>query len=134
MCKFTVQSYPTYTPWCHTTGIAISVKLESFHVLLRNLKIQTEVSHCQYHNGIFCFYTDAFLLLSCSDLSFCLTTRVDCGANIYQYFCVFMRYKERNNLAFIETSALDSTNVELAFTNILTGIFVGAVSGAFIKN
>jgi len=31
--------------------------------------------------------------------------------------------KERNNLTFIETSALDSTNVELAFTNILTGIF-----------
>jgi len=26
-----------------------------------------------------------------------------------------------NNLSFIETSALDSSNVELAFTKILTG-------------
>ena len=32
-------------------------------------------------------------------------------------------YAERNNLSFIETSALDSTNVEQAFTNILTGIY-----------
>jgi len=28
---------------------------------------------------------------------------------------------ERNELSFIETSALDSTNVEAAFQNILTG-------------
>lgn len=28
---------------------------------------------------------------------------------------------EKNNLSFIETSALDSTNVEEAFKNILTG-------------
>jgi len=33
-----------------------------------------------------------------------------------------VHFEERNSLAFIETSALDSTNVELAFTNILTGI------------
>ena len=31
-------------------------------------------------------------------------------------------YAERNGLSFIETSALDSTNVEQAFTNILTGM------------
>ena len=31
--------------------------------------------------------------------------------------------KERNNLSFIETSALDSTNVETAFHNILTEIY-----------
>ena len=30
-------------------------------------------------------------------------------------------YAEKNNLSFIETSALDSTNVEAAFHNILTG-------------
>ncbi len=30
-------------------------------------------------------------------------------------------YAEKNSLSFIETSALDSTNVEAAFTNILTG-------------
>lgn len=32
-------------------------------------------------------------------------------------------YAERNQLSFIETSALDSTNVEKAFTNILTEIY-----------
>ena len=30
-------------------------------------------------------------------------------------------FAEKNNLSFIETSALDSTNVETAFHNILTG-------------
>lgn len=30
-------------------------------------------------------------------------------------------FAERNGLSFIETSALDSTNVDLAFQNILTG-------------
>jgi Ras-related protein Rab-11A len=30
-------------------------------------------------------------------------------------------FAESNNLSFIETSALDSTNVETAFHNILTG-------------
>lgn len=30
-----------------------------------------------------------------------------------------------NNLSFIETSALDASNVELAFQNILTGELVG---------
>lgn len=30
-------------------------------------------------------------------------------------------FSEKNNLSFIETSALDSTNVEEAFKNILTG-------------
>ena len=30
-------------------------------------------------------------------------------------------FAERNTLSFIETSALDSTNVETAFQNILTG-------------
>jgi len=29
-----------------------------------------------------------------------------------------------NSLSFIETSALDASNVELAFQNILTGIFL----------
>jgi len=32
-------------------------------------------------------------------------------------------YAERNSLSFIETSALESTNVEAAFTNILTEIY-----------
>ena len=33
-------------------------------------------------------------------------------------------FAEKNALSFIETSALDSTNVETAFQNILTGKFV----------
>ena len=32
-------------------------------------------------------------------------------------------FLEKNSLSFIETSALDSTNVEQAFQNILTGKF-----------
>lgn len=38
------------------------------------------------------------------------------------------QFAEKNTLSFIETSALDSTNVEAAFTNILTGeeIFISA--------
>ena len=33
-------------------------------------------------------------------------------------------FAEANQLSFIETSALDSTNVETAFHNILTGMIV----------
>lgn len=33
-------------------------------------------------------------------------------------------FAEKNNLSFIETSALDATNVEKAFTTILTGILI----------
>ena len=38
-------------------------------------------------------------------------------------FGFFFKCLERNNLSFIETSALDSTNVETAFQNILTEIY-----------
>lgn len=34
---------------------------------------------------------------------------------------VLMVYTGENHLSFIETSALDASNVELAFQNILTG-------------
>ena len=37
-------------------------------------------------------------------------------------------YTEKNTLSFIETSALDSTNVETAFHNILTGEGMGYAS------
>lgn len=37
-----------------------------------------------------------------------------CGESIFFFL-------EKNSLSFIETSALDSTNVEVAFHNILTG-------------
>ena len=33
-------------------------------------------------------------------------------------------FAEKQHLSFIETSALDSTNVELAFQNILTGVLL----------
>ena len=36
-------------------------------------------------------------------------------------------FSEKNTLSFIETSALDSTNVETAFQNILTGEYVPVV-------
>jgi len=38
----------------------------------------------------------------------------------HQYMCLQL-FLEKNELSFIETSALDSTNVEAAFQNILTG-------------
>ena len=33
------------------------------------------------------------------------------------------RFAEENNIAFIETSALDSTNVDLAFVRLINGNF-----------
>ena len=39
-----------------------------------------------------------------------------CGESNFFFF-----FLEKNSLSFIETSALDSTNVEVAFHNILTG-------------
>lgn len=38
-------------------------------------------------------------------------------------FCVSDLETERSQMHFIETSALDNTNVETAFTNILSGAF-----------
>lgn len=44
-------------------------------------------------------------------------------------------FAERNGLSFIETSALDSTNVETAFQNILTGEFLsGSLVGQLTEN
>ena len=40
-----------------------------------------------------------------------------------------MRFAEAHNLAFIETSALDSTGVETAFHRILTGARASLVAG-----
>lgn len=37
------------------------------------------------------------------------------------YASFVLQFSEKNTLSFIETSALDSTNVEEAFKNILTG-------------
>ena len=38
-----------------------------------------------------------------------------------------LTYPGENNLSFIETSALDASNVELAFQNILTGMLYMAI-------
>jgi GTPase SAR1 family protein len=43
-------------------------------------------------------------------------------------------FAERNTLSFIETSALDSTNVETAFQNILTGIIHSETVHYFNRN
>jgi len=43
----------------------------------------------------------------------------------------FFNVSERNELSFIETSALDSTNVEAAFQNILTGKWHGSFNNIF---
>lgn len=45
------------------------------------------------------------------------------GAGTNQ-MCFSFYHTEKNNLSFIETSALDSTNVEEAFKNILTGMLM----------
>lgn len=42
-------------------------------------------------------------------------------AFIFLLTSILFLFSEKNNLSFIETSALDSTNVETAFQNILTG-------------
>ena len=39
------------------------------------------------------------------------------------FFFFLAAYAEKHGLSFIETSALDSTNVELAFQKILTEIY-----------
>lgn len=41
-------------------------------------------------------------------------------------------FAERNGLSFIETSALDSTNVETAFQNILTGLSLNLLTYCFL--
>ena len=45
----------------------------------------------------------------------------ECWGAFYQGDMGLMIIKGDNNLSFIETSALDASNVELAFQNILTG-------------
>jgi hypothetical protein len=42
-----------------------------------------------------------------------------CGILIFSF--LFFSFQAENGLSFIETSALDSSNVELAFQRILTG-------------
>lgn len=52
-------------------------------------------------------------------------------------YVFFLTPSEKNNLSFIETSALDSTNVEEAFKNILTGILANwfwGVSAALLSS
>ena len=41
-----------------------------------------------------------------------------------------MLFAENNNLAFIETSALDATGVEEAFRQILSGTFIVLLSSS----
>ena len=43
------------------------------------------------------------------------------GSVVYSSNCSISVHTEKNGLSFIETSALDSTNVEAAFQTILTG-------------
>lgn len=62
-----------------------------------------------------CAYTSSM----CLD-RLCLTRWLGalcCSAHVVQAFC------ERENLSFIETSALEATNVEQAFQRILTEIY-----------
>lgn len=43
-------------------------------------------------------------------------------------------FAERNGLSFIETSALDSTNVDMAFQNILTGEMFTSDKTSYIQS
>lgn len=49
--------------------------------------------------------------------SMCVFVSRHCWTNV----CVNLCFAEKNGLSFLETSALDSSNVELAFQTILTG-------------
>lgn len=49
---------------------------------------------------------------------------IDFQFNNFDYNLIFiLSFLDKNNLSFIETSALDSTNVEAAFQQILTEIY-----------
>lgn len=79
------------------------------------------------------FETFLFCLLCLLFNLNCVVARKECGkkqnipcfplsvCDININFCFLSYASEKNNLSFIETSALDSTNVEEAFKNILTG-------------
>lgn len=51
--------------------------------------------------------------------------KVENNARLYVLLalCVHVCFTEKHGLSFLETSALDSSNVELAFQTILTGKF-----------
>lgn len=68
-------------------------------------KISYLINALLSHSVIYC-YTELHSMTNNSRLS---------------VFTEFLLFIERNGLSFIETSALDSTNVETAFHNILTG-------------
>jgi hypothetical protein len=67
------------------------------------------------------------LTLSVCGLSICIPIQVGNKSDLRHLRAVptdeAKSYAEKNELSFIETSALDSTNVEAAFTNILTEIY-----------
>ena len=68
------------------------------------------------------------LLMSTACLNLIITywndnsfSQLGCSLNILDVSHDISFFPEKNNLSFIETSALDSTNVEQAFHQILTG-------------
>ncbi len=70
-------------------------------------------------SGLFPLMRPELLQVSISSCIFMLFSekRSTWGVKLSLILC----YTEKNSLSFIETSALDSTNVEEAFKNILTG-------------
>ena len=73
----------------------------------------------------------------------CVQTQILCNGAIdtqksntkkYLSFHIFFYIAERNTLSFIETSALDSTNVEQAFVQILTGMYPWCIPACWGKN
>jgi len=87
----------------------------SYYVSRKQKWFETFESRSDWWSQVFCWFGRSFLFY------FSFFHKLQ-----FLFLIIKIIIKERNNLSFIETSALDSTNVEAAFQNILTGKYISA--------